>query len=124
MAKLTRIKNFYKLAQIEYNKYKNSKDKDLEGADHLAEAGEKLWNVYNMLCEYITKQKIRNEKQLRNELTKYSNLLTLKNHNLFFFLFQFLPYYHLYIYFFASFNKYSLSLPTCFLATIFNTFEI
>ena len=40
MAKLTRIKNFYKLAQIEYNKYKNSKDKDLEGADHLAEAGQ------------------------------------------------------------------------------------
>ncbi len=73
MAKSARIKNFYKLSQIEYNKYKNSKDKDLEGSDHLAEAGEKLWNVYNMLCEYITKQKIRNEKQLRNELTKYSN---------------------------------------------------
>ena len=65
-----RIKNFYMLAQNEYEIFIKSDDKDL-ASDHLAEAGEKLWNIYNMLVEKITKRKIRNERMLKKALEDY-----------------------------------------------------
>lgn len=70
MLKIVRIKNFYKMAQKEFRKFEYSKDRDLS-ADNLAEAGEKLWNVYNMLVEVVTSHPIRNEKELRKEIQSF-----------------------------------------------------
>lgn len=44
--KMSRVKEFMALANKEYNVWKKSKD-----INRLAEAGEKLWNAFNMLVQ-------------------------------------------------------------------------
>ena len=60
-----RINSFIKKSENEFKKYQKTKD-----LDYLAQAGEKLWNIYNMLIEELIKKKIRSHQQMKGILFK------------------------------------------------------
>lgn len=72
-----RMKSFLKKSEAEYNKYKTTKD-DV----YLAQAGEKLWNIFNMYVQEKVGRKITNYGALKKAVSELfasggtNNLLT------------------------------------------------
>lgn len=56
-----RITAFIKMSQAEYQKFKGTGDDN-----HLAQAGEKLWNAFGMIVEKIVKKKVKKFRELKN----------------------------------------------------------
>ena len=59
---LRRYKTFLRASEKEYEKYRATKQEE-----NIAQAGEKLWNSFNMLIEHISGKKIRSFKQVQKE---------------------------------------------------------
>lgn len=65
---MSRVKEFMALANKEYSAWKKSKD-----INRLAEAGEKLWNVFNMLIQDKWGKPIHNYGTLRKAVSDLYN---------------------------------------------------
>lgn len=60
-----RVSSFLKKSKSEFKKYQETGD-----VDYLAQAGEKLWNVFNMMVSLHTNKSIKTLGQLRKEVGK------------------------------------------------------
>jgi len=65
---VARYRRFLGAADKEYGKYEKTKNEDF-----LAEAGEKLWNAFQMLMETLSGKKIRSYGDLKKVLVDYTN---------------------------------------------------
>ena len=62
---MTRINSYLQRSKAEFKQYQSNKQ-DI----YLAQAGEKLWNVFNMLAEQIIKNKINSFPKLKKAVAE------------------------------------------------------
>lgn len=60
-----RISSFLKKSKSEFKRYQETGD-----VDYLAQAGEKLWNIFNMMMSKHSGKQVRNFKELRRIVGK------------------------------------------------------
>ena len=81
---MSRINDFLRKSNSEYRKYVKTGD-----LDYLAQAGEKLWLVFNLLIEKLTGKKIRSHKMMKKELMNLNDKYLWQTHDNAFRLHQF-----------------------------------